>query len=672
MRNKTLKNVLLFVCLALLPAVGGRAQVNTDRVLAIGRNALYFEDYVLSIQYFNQVIRVKPHLAEPYFYRAVAKISLEDYRGAEEDCSLALERNPFMTEVYRCRGVARVYLGKYDEATKDFDKGLEFAPDSKQLLLCKGYVSVQREDYAQAIKDFTLTVDKYPHFKEAYLNRGYAYLQSEDTAAAMRDFEKTLELDKFSADGLAARGYVFYAEGDYDKSLADFDEALRIEPYRTGLYINRGLVRYKKNNLRGAMDDYDRVIQLDPYNVMAYYNRGILRMEVGDKNRAVEDFDRVIEMEPDNDFAIYNRAILHNDLGELNKAIQDYDKIIKAHPDFFPAYYGRGEAKMKKYDRTGAEKDYNTAMLLRQRKITKKDFAREDSLSATRKKSDTNLRNHNKLVVADKEEQMKRLSYKSESRGRVQNVNFHIEPEGNFILTYYPRKKEALHRSVYFDKRLNGINQSGKMPMKLQISNNEESMTDRLSAVFQEIESLTAQLKKNASAEGFLQRAIQFEFISDYDSAIEDFSQAITLSSPMESWIFYFFRANSRMKKWNYENALKDEVERKEAEKGDYYARKIVCEAILKDYEEVNERYPDFPFSWFNRGNTLSMMKDYRNAIANYTNAIEREPDFAEAYFNRGLCYVMIGENGKGVADLSKAGELGIYVAYNVIKRFRE
>ena len=39
----------------------------------IGRNALYFEDYILSMQYFNQVIKVKPYMAEPYFYRGVAK-----------------------------------------------------------------------------------------------------------------------------------------------------------------------------------------------------------------------------------------------------------------------------------------------------------------------------------------------------------------------------------------------------------------------------------------------------------------------------------------------------------------------------------------------------------------------------------------------------------------------
>lgn len=43
------------------------AQINTDRVMMIARNALYFEDYVLSIQYFNQVINAKPYLYEPYF-----------------------------------------------------------------------------------------------------------------------------------------------------------------------------------------------------------------------------------------------------------------------------------------------------------------------------------------------------------------------------------------------------------------------------------------------------------------------------------------------------------------------------------------------------------------------------------------------------------------------------
>ena len=76
-------------------SMGAMAQLNTDRITAIGRNALYFDDYVLSIQYFNQVIKLKPYLSEPYMLRAIAKIQLGDYTGAELDCNAAIERNPF-------------------------------------------------------------------------------------------------------------------------------------------------------------------------------------------------------------------------------------------------------------------------------------------------------------------------------------------------------------------------------------------------------------------------------------------------------------------------------------------------------------------------------------------------------------------------------------------------
>ena len=72
------KKIFLSLVLLILSITGVSAQINTDRVMNIGRNALYFEDYILSIQYFNQVIKVKPYLADPYFYRAVAKLSLED------------------------------------------------------------------------------------------------------------------------------------------------------------------------------------------------------------------------------------------------------------------------------------------------------------------------------------------------------------------------------------------------------------------------------------------------------------------------------------------------------------------------------------------------------------------------------------------------------------------
>lgn len=40
-----------------------------------------------------------------------------------------------------------------------------------------------------------------------------------------------------------------------------------------------------------------------------------------------------------------------------------------------------------------------------------------------------------------------------------------------------------------------------------------------------------------------------------------------------------------------------------------------------------------------------------------------------EAYYNRGYIYLKLGNQKAGIDDLSKAGELGIVSAYNLIKR---
>lgn len=53
----------IFIFLLFLP-LAVSAQFNTDRLLMVGRSAIYYEDYVLSIQYFNQAISQKPWLYE--------------------------------------------------------------------------------------------------------------------------------------------------------------------------------------------------------------------------------------------------------------------------------------------------------------------------------------------------------------------------------------------------------------------------------------------------------------------------------------------------------------------------------------------------------------------------------------------------------------------------------
>ena len=130
MTSRRLSSLLLIIVSALSAA----AQINIERALNVGRNALFFDDYVLAIQYFNQVIELKPRMAEPYLLRAIAKYNLDDFNGAEADASAALNRNPFLPDAWEVRAVARQNLGKTEEAIGDYRGALRQLPLNIHLL----------------------------------------------------------------------------------------------------------------------------------------------------------------------------------------------------------------------------------------------------------------------------------------------------------------------------------------------------------------------------------------------------------------------------------------------------------------------------------------------------------------------------------------------------------
>lgn len=667
MKRLTFFSVLLFFVTGLM------AQINTKRMMDIGRNAIYFEDYALSIQYFNKIIGVKPYWADPYFYRGVAKISLEDYVGAEADCNMALERNPFLVDAYRCRGAARASLNRIDEALADFNKGLEFEPKNKYLMLCKGAAYAGAERWDSSIVVFSDLLKTYPNYKEAYLRRGYSSFYNGDTLGALADFEKVLSIDRFSPDGHAAYGFALNARKEHGKALYEMNEAIRLDPYCVNYYVNRGIVLVDVGDTVGAVSDYDYAIQLNLTCVQAYFNRAILRTETGQKRLALEDYDEVLNLDPENHFAVYNRALLKKDLGQYRSAMKDISVIIKEYPKFYPAYFVRSELKMKLNDKKGAENDYVKALSVKQQGEKEAQSQSPDKSSLPKKeKKGRNMGNHNNMVVMDKQEEMQRLTYRSESRGRVQNVNFHVELGAIVKLTSHPKSGMTMGKSTLFDKRISVFNGKGIYPEKLTLSCDEQQIdNDQLLLCFSRIEQATRTLAKDSSSKVYFARAMDYVCVSDYESAMEDLDKAIELGDKEYVWLYYFCRANVRYQKYLSYVELVDKGELTLPEGMDLsMVGQVACDLVQKDYDKVKELMPDFSPAWYNSGHVYVRQQNYQSALDNFSKSIALTPSFAEAYFNRGLTHIYLKKRDEGISDLSKAGELGLYSAYNVIKRF--
>ncbi len=521
------------------------AQINTERVMTIARNALYFEDYVLSIQYFNQVINAKPYLYEPYFFRGLAKINLDDYQGAESDCDAAIQRNPFVVGAYQIRGLARIRQNKFDEAIEDYKTAIKYDPENVVLWHNLSLCHIQKEDYEAAKEDLG-----------------------------------------------------------------------------TLLTIAPSLLRAQTGDYRGAISDYSKVIAEYPNFMAGYYQRAEARKKIGDHKGAEQDEFKIMKMQIDK----------RNGVSSGDKKEGDDSKDVA-------------------------------------------DNSSENSNGdggKTRKKSDKNMENYRKIVIADDSEADQR--YKSDYRGRVQDRNVTIKLEPMYALTYY-EKLSDVKRIVHYHKYIEELNHSKLFPKPLRITNMEAPLTEeQVRFHFALIDAHTSDVvadEKNAKKR--FMRGLDFYLVQDFASSIDDFTKSILLDDTF--FPAYFMRALVRYKQLEYkkaeatmsEGATSGTTEMKKPE-----VTAIDYEVVKNDLDHVILLAPDFVYGYYNRGNVSSLLKDYRAALADYDKAIELSPDFAEAYFNRGLTHIFLGNNKQGIADLSKAGELGIVSAYNIIKRFTD
>ncbi len=658
---------LLLIFSAIIPA---KAQINTDQVLQIGRNALYFEDYVLSIQYFNQVIGAKPYLAQPYYYRALAKFYLDDLKGAEEDASTAIEHNPFITDAYELRGVVRQNLGKGKEAISDYDHALTILPENRGILFNKALAQEQIKQFGEAQQSYSTLLNLHPSFDGGYLGRARLYLSTGDTTAAITDIDKALAINSNAVNGYVMRADIAINRNqDYTQALSDMDEAIKLQPRHVGFFINRAFFRYKLDDYHGAMSDYDYAIQLDPINNTALYNRALLRMEVRDFPKASDDLSRVIALNPTDYRALYNRAAINNEMGKYESALSDINKVVEAFPDLAAAYFLRYNIRRAMGDKQ-AQKDHDRSLALAKQRIKRdgKNASVADVLGSmeTSSTSDSEPQEvvaarFSSLITINDNSNMEQEFNNKSIRGKVQNRNVTIDIEPLFVITYYTSPSELKPSGEYL-REVDEINSTHALNYVLQVTNQEVTLSnpDEIKKHFESIDYYNSYLSTHTPrAIDFFGRGMNRMTVHDYKAAMADFNLAINAAPDFA--IAHFMLAIACYKDiFHIEN-----IDYKQ----DPLSTKIKLQEVISHFDQVLKTSPNMALAYYNKGVIFVEMQDFTSALSAFNTAIELKPDFGEAFYNRGYVYFKLGNRNAGNSDLSRAGELGIVPSYNLLKR---
>lgn len=654
-----MKRAFVPFILALLFCGKAHAQYNVDRLIASGEVALHYEDYVLSIQYFNKVLGLKPYLWLPWYDRATAKFYLEDFVGAEQDATKAISLNPYIEQLFDLRAIARIRQEKYEEAISDYSCAIRLNPDVSSFWLNRAISRLNTKDYDQTLLDADTIISRWPKTATAYSLKAEVYLEKKDTTAADLWLGRSLQQDPYNADAWATRSYIALNRHQWLAADSCLTQVIHLRPKQAGNYVNRALARLNVNNLRGAMADYDMAVDLDSANFLAHYNRGLLRVQLGDDNRAISDFDFVIRLEPQNFMAIYNRALLNDKVGNLRAAVRDYTTIIDQFPNFWAGLSQRARVYRKLGMTAKAELDeFRVFKAQADKHLGIQQRWSRSKLKAVRKRSEVDLSKYNDIVVEDKPRV--EHEYNSGYRGAIQNRDVEIAFLPMFQLSYFTYSNGVRDYQAYVAE-VDQFNNTRHPLRKLHVTcnQNRDKLTDTQSRqIFQIIDALSAGISEETDRQEraalLLQRAVAYAEAQNYSDAIADLDDYLSVDTM--SVAGRWERAVCQTLLNSYDASRGQNVSMKAAQ-------------VEGDFAEAIKEAPKNVYLFFNRGNLYAMAKNYTRAIDDYTRAIDLDPRFAEAYYNRGLARCYSGHTADGLSDLSKAGELGLYSAYSVSKQ---
>ena len=635
------------------------AQVNKQYFVWVGRDMVMDSRYREAIETLNILLRADPDAYEGYFWRGIAKYHLDDLLGAERDFTLTLAKNPVYTNAYQFRALTRSRLGNYDDAMKDFDEAIELRPDYPAPYYSRGVTNILTGRYREAVDDFNMYMRFNQRDADAYANRGTAYLHLQDTVAAYEDFGRAIRTNREYPRGYLERGSLYMEQGRYDEALADFDTAVRCDTSYIPAYFSRAMAYYRKHNLQAALPDFDRVLELDPTSSVTYFNRALVRTETGDYNRALEDYDQVAAYSPGNVIVYYNRAGLRFRLGELQGALEDYDRAIELYPDFANAYLGRASVKYLLRDSEGAERDRSVA----ERKIAEYR---------------ARLEGESEVSFADTSRQFdKLLSFDTQlSDGPVRNTatgtneRITLRPSYGFTLRSdaEPGRGLILHPGEAEAEEF--IASLGDASVVFGYEGSDMAAA----ALVRKDEAVSADIAANGSRwQAYFMRGMTQALLKQYTNAVGALSTAITLS-PRNPFL-YIARSAVQAEMTDFISSMDNGYSRispesdRSARMRDA-ARTYDYDEAISDLNKAAKLNPNLPCIYYNRGNLFALSGRFPEAFEEYSHAIALDPGLAEAYFNRGLVQIYMKDTRKGLLDISKAGELGIGEAYDLLRLY--
>ncbi len=588
----------------------------------------------------------------------------DKFEQATNEYSEVIKSVPNFFFAFQNRGKCHYKLGHYVLALADFKRAARLNPLEPEILMEEGSCFGVLANLKRSINCFQSAETLYKRsgdLKNADAVRerieGAALLTAGNDAAndhyyasmllvfdgrfanAVSELNEVLAMRPAYANGYSSRASCFLKLNQLDKALADYLTAAMIDPNNPDIWFNKSvtlsalgkskeaassfkrtaLLYERKNNNKDAEESRQRAIicaaeagkKVTPQTRMAniHFNKGNVFLRESQWEQAIEEYDATLKLNSKHLSALNNRSLCHKSLAQYQQAIDDNSQSIRIDPKYADAYFNRGIA-------------YG---LLGHSEHSVEDLQKAAQLYGAQHKPDR--------VLAAKDMSV-----------TVQSDMLYIEAGGLFDEKQYSRCIEKLSRLLLLNPNY------GNAYLLRGLCYTETGDREKALSQFD-----LAVKSDPTSPEGYYRRGITFAAAKKYNGAADDLAKAATL---FEKGRDNVHAKQARDKLQVVEAFLKNPPNSAASQHFQaattLYGRALYGEA-LKEFDQAIALVPADPAYRTARGDCNFMLKDLKNAAADYEKAIDIDGTFARGYAGRAAILFREAEYERGLIEATRA-----------------
>ena len=188
--------------------------------------------------------------------------------------------------------------GNLDGAEQTCSLLLEKTPDNVEALFLLGNMAHQKGNHQEAVSYFTRAVTVSPALPVLRLNLGTSLMLLKRYEESIAELKEATFLDSSNIAAWFQLGVALEEKGDLDQALDAYGATLRLDPSHDHAVLRCADIRQRQNRMEEALQLYQEALRLQPRNYMTCNNAGNAAKYLGRISEALIWYRKAQELEP--------------------------------------------------------------------------------------------------------------------------------------------------------------------------------------------------------------------------------------------------------------------------------------------------------------------------------------------------------------------------------------